>query len=196
MAVDKLIDSTQLDADLTSVANAIRSKADISGTLAFPSGFVTAIGNIVQQNGLEYEEGTYIPTEDVNRPTINFANSHTKPAFLIALVHLDGDPLVDVNYAQAFYFIDVYQLLGVGYPSSTSGFVYANAIYIYSASLSYASSGNTMIQTKYNNDNDSSYTTYRYWSSKEWFKPYASPVGATQRPFKKDHTYKWIALWK
>ena len=46
MAVDKLVDSTQLDADLTSVANAIRAKSGGSGSLAFPAGFVTEIGNI------------------------------------------------------------------------------------------------------------------------------------------------------
>ena len=32
--------------DLTAVANAIRTKADISGSLSFPSGFVSAIGDI------------------------------------------------------------------------------------------------------------------------------------------------------
>lgn len=46
MAVDKLVDSTQLDADLTSIANAIRTKGGTSAQLSFPSGFVTAIGNI------------------------------------------------------------------------------------------------------------------------------------------------------
>ena len=46
MAVDKLVDSTQLDADLTSVANAIRAKSGGSGQLAFPAGFVSEIGNI------------------------------------------------------------------------------------------------------------------------------------------------------
>ena len=46
MSVDKLVDSTQLDADLTSVANAIRAKSGGSGSLAFPSGFVSEIGNI------------------------------------------------------------------------------------------------------------------------------------------------------
>ena len=46
MAVDKLVDSALLDADLTSVANAIRTKGGTSASLAFPSGFVTAIGNI------------------------------------------------------------------------------------------------------------------------------------------------------
>lgn len=43
MAVDKLVDSTQLDTDLTSVANAIRTKGGTSSQLAFPSGFVSAV---------------------------------------------------------------------------------------------------------------------------------------------------------
>lgn len=46
MAVDKLVDSTQLDSDLTSVANAIRTKGGTSAQLAFPAGFVSAIGDI------------------------------------------------------------------------------------------------------------------------------------------------------
>lgn len=46
MSVDKLVDSTQLDSDLTSVANAIRAKSGGSGQLAFPAGFVSEIGNI------------------------------------------------------------------------------------------------------------------------------------------------------
>ena len=46
MAFDKLVDSTQLDSDLTSVANAIRTKGDTLSTLSFPTGFVTAINNI------------------------------------------------------------------------------------------------------------------------------------------------------
>lgn len=46
MAVDKLVDSTQLNSDLTSVANAIRTKGGTSAQLAFPAEFVSAIGNI------------------------------------------------------------------------------------------------------------------------------------------------------
>ena len=51
MAVDKLVDSTQLNSDLTSVANAIRAKSGGSGTLAFPAGFVSEIGNIPTGGG-------------------------------------------------------------------------------------------------------------------------------------------------
>ena len=51
MAVDKLVDSTQLNADLTSVANAIRTKGGTSASLAFPADFVTAIGAIPSGGG-------------------------------------------------------------------------------------------------------------------------------------------------
>ena len=46
MAVDKLVDSSQLNSNLTSVANAIRTKGGTSAQLAFPAGFVSAIGDI------------------------------------------------------------------------------------------------------------------------------------------------------
>lgn len=58
MAVDKLVDSTQLDADLTSVANAIRTKGGTSADLAFPSGFVSAVEAIPTGGGDDYEDFT------------------------------------------------------------------------------------------------------------------------------------------
>lgn len=51
MAVDKLVDSTQLDADLTSVADAIRTKGGTSASLAFPADFVQAIADIPTGGG-------------------------------------------------------------------------------------------------------------------------------------------------
>lgn len=57
MAV-KLVDSTQLDADLGSVANAIRTKGGTSGAMSFPSGFISAINAIptgVVPTGTKYE---------------------------------------------------------------------------------------------------------------------------------------------
>lgn len=51
MAVDKLVDSTQLDADLTSVADAIRSKGGTSASLAFPAGFISAVNAIPTGGG-------------------------------------------------------------------------------------------------------------------------------------------------
>lgn len=56
MAVDKLVDSAQLDADLTSVANAIRTKGGTSADLAFPAGFVQAIGDISSGDGVTLDD--------------------------------------------------------------------------------------------------------------------------------------------
>lgn len=53
MAVDKLVDSTQLDADLTSVADAIRAKGGTSGQLSFPAGFVNAVDAITTGVNIE-----------------------------------------------------------------------------------------------------------------------------------------------
>lgn len=65
MAVDKLVDSTQLDADLTSVANAIRAKSGGSNSLAFPSEFITEIASIPTGSSVQVDplsvtqNGTY-----------------------------------------------------------------------------------------------------------------------------------------
>lgn len=68
MSVDKLVDSTQLDADLTSVANAIRTKGGTSASLAFPAGFVSAIDAIpTGGGGFSYDDmaANSIPSGDV-----------------------------------------------------------------------------------------------------------------------------------
>ena len=51
MAVDKLVDSTQLNADLTAIADAVREKGGTSALLAFPDGFVNAIDAIQTGGG-------------------------------------------------------------------------------------------------------------------------------------------------
>lgn len=72
MAVDKLVDSTQLNSDLTSVANAIRAKSGGSGQLAFPAGFVSEIGNIPSGGGgFDFDVKTVTVSD--NTPTVDRA---------------------------------------------------------------------------------------------------------------------------
>ncbi len=51
MALDKLVDSAQLDAGLASVAGAIRTKGGTSAQLQFPAGFVSAVEAIPTGGG-------------------------------------------------------------------------------------------------------------------------------------------------
>jgi len=56
MALDKLVDSAALDANLTSVANAIRAKGGTSGPMAFPTGFVAAVEAIPKKETVEWHQ--------------------------------------------------------------------------------------------------------------------------------------------
>lgn len=60
MATYKVVDADQLDTDLTSVADAIRSKGGTSGALAFPVGFVNAV-NAIELSGGGGGEGGGLP---------------------------------------------------------------------------------------------------------------------------------------
>lgn len=60
MAYDKVVDSTVLNAGLTQIAEAIRAETGTGGTLAFPSGFVSAVEGLSSGGATEpYIEETY-----------------------------------------------------------------------------------------------------------------------------------------
>lgn len=64
MAYDKVVDSTVLDANLKSVADAIRTASGATGNLAFPTGFVNAISAIEAGGGnMEKHEITFASDE-------------------------------------------------------------------------------------------------------------------------------------
>lgn len=62
MAVDKLVDSTQLNTDLTAVANAIRAKGGTSAQLSFPAEFVSAI-EALSSSSILVDDPAYLATE-------------------------------------------------------------------------------------------------------------------------------------
>lgn len=79
MALDKLVDSSQLDADLLSVANAIRTKGGTSASLAFPAGFVSAVEAIPTGGG-----GASV--DDLNSQTLSGAVTITGTSLRAALL--------------------------------------------------------------------------------------------------------------
>lgn len=70
MAYDKAVDSTQLDAGLTEIANAIRTKGGTEEQLIFPGGFASAIQAITTGGGAGVD---IVITSTITNPT-EFAN--------------------------------------------------------------------------------------------------------------------------
>ena len=95
MAYDKVIDSAQLNADLESVADAIRDKGNTTEKLMFPAGMVSAIGDIKTKESVTWnqcpplvkaflDEVTYDPADYSNSQIASYAPatadvSNTKP---------------------------------------------------------------------------------------------------------------------
>ena len=205
MAVDKLVDSSQLNSDLTSVANAIRTKGGTSASLAFPSGFVSAIqaiptggggGSLTQDqdgylvvpttggstpSGLEYEEGTYTPSTDETNPEIFFTNTHTQlPAFVLI-----ADSTGERNIGSPQYggtMIANFESF-TGYPliASSSNYVVAYTRYVASNNGAYTGASQAV--------GNSTISDYMTTTS---FKP---SVSSTTRFWKAGVPYKWIAVW-
>lgn len=81
MAYDKVIDSAKLDADLTTVADAIRNKGGTSEALAFPAGFVSAIEAIEAGGGGGGGDVTppAAPTDGKTRVYVHLEYGRTSP---------------------------------------------------------------------------------------------------------------------
>lgn len=82
MAYDKLVDSSQLNSDLGDVADAIRAKSGGSSPLAFPSGFISEIGNISTGGGgslpsiiSKIDGGSFTPSSDTASDTQSVSHS-------------------------------------------------------------------------------------------------------------------------
>lgn len=76
MAIDKLVDSAQLESDLTSVANAIRAKTGGTADLAFPADFVSEIGSISGGGGYTIDD---VIEHDNYIGNITYTGTHVIP---------------------------------------------------------------------------------------------------------------------
>lgn len=114
MAYDKIIDSTQLDTDLTSVANAIRAKGGTSNSLTFPSGFVSAVNALPQMTGdlaylgkdVQQVSGEFYSKVDYLKNTLynGWSPSSTAKA-IVASVTLSSKKFSAANLDEWVYYI-------------------------------------------------------------------------------------------
>ena len=115
MSTYKKVDADQLDADLTSVADAIRERAGTAEKLNFPDGFVSAVGVIIDK--VIRKELTHIYSE-ISVVGINSAlSSYTK---------LESISMPNIKQSYAYLLDGCTSLKDVNFPSlekaSTSTF--------------------------------------------------------------------------
>ena len=97
MAIDKSVDSSQLDSDLTSVANAIRTKGGTSASLVFPLGFISAIGDISGGGGGSgAQTGTVTPSA-TGTTAITFGTAMNSYLFYIEMAETSKSSLVSAG---------------------------------------------------------------------------------------------------
>lgn len=89
MAVE-LVDATQLDSDLTDIADAIRLKGGTSASLAFPAGFVQAIGDIPTGGSSVEHIFTYIPASYSSSAALSVGDYVVDPSRLAIFLMSDN----------------------------------------------------------------------------------------------------------
>lgn len=116
MAYDKVIDSEVLNANLLSVANAIRKKGSTSDKLAFPAGFVEALNSmtIVSDN-------------------ITIGENTVTPNFLNLFYALENNKAVTGEFTLADYLPDTETIIFDSGLSEINGFFYVDTDYAYTA---------------------------------------------------------------
>ena len=147
MASDKLVDSTQLDADLTTVANAIRTKGGTSADLAFPAGFVSAIAAI-SGSGLKYKVGDFtLTTSGASNTSAGIThNLGVVPKCVIVWQDTYDDDNVPAEQVNAGYvyldrIIDMKQRLSSSASYSTS--IYCNFTIVANSTVGVGANGPT-----------------------------------------------------
>ena len=83
MAYDKVIDSSALDANLASIAEAIRTKGGTTDQLVFPAGFISAIEAIEAGGGggfdsIQTVSGSFTPDSLITAEVQEYPSSMCK----------------------------------------------------------------------------------------------------------------------
>ena len=168
--------------DLTSVANTIRTKGGTSGSLSFPNGWNSAINAISGGGGLEYEEGTFTPTSDINNYSISFSNSHANRPYHIIVTDVTGTPQSVSGGLLVWMCSTWYDAFGQAVEAGNETAFYGRIQYAVGGT-SYGMSGQNFTLI----DGTSTSAISRYVSN-TGFQLYTITCKANR-------TYKWIAVW-
>ena len=112
MADYKVVDAEKLNADLSGVANAIRAKAETSGGLVFPEGFISAVEGIQPSSD-------YIKKSDTNIYTSKFACGIYRPSSETHIANVS----ITVGFKPKIFYMRMFE--GVSTTNTTKRYVVA-----------------------------------------------------------------------
>lgn len=135
----------------------------------------------VPQGGLEYEQGTYEPTEDAESPVIRFTNQHDEAPSIIVFADVSDSLVGAGNKMTMFIYVDFESLFGK--PMLYTRTVKRSTFYTFSRLNGSGAVGTTTGEYDGDGVTQSSFTLY---DGKE---PTIYGWARTGQ------TYKWIAIW-
>lgn len=121
MAEDKYIATAE---DLTSVADAIRSKSGLTGSLAFPDGFVSGISGIAKASYI-HRTGRYIPPANLSVLTIPIGGVNRQPVLYVVVADNTSEPSGVIS---SVTFVNYYGIFNKTFAGSNGSTVYGDYI--------------------------------------------------------------------
>lgn len=135
----KVVDAEQLDSDLASVADSIRTKGGTSGKLAFPSGFKSAVEAISTGIEVQRVQGSVDLNSSKDEYTIDIG---FKPDIVY---------LYDIS--------ELYQGAGMCYSEEVTSFIFNSITYASSVYINYVNNATQSVSSVYiySNRNDNGF---------------------------------------
>ena len=164
----------------------------LEGYTAYGASGEKLTGTATGGGGLEYETGTWTPTEDVATYVISFANTHTEPPFFYIVSDATGTYSSATNTGYETLFVDWGHLFGVPMYEEESTPKYSEYRSRYKGSSDSLGGGGAMIGFPYTETTSQSSAYPRYFATETGIRAYAS---STSRYWRAGRTYKWIAVW-
>lgn len=175
------ISGTAVTVDVAELESGTKSITE-NGTGISVSGYSAVDVSVSGGGGLEYEEGTWTPTQDIAQQSISFTDTHTTRPWSVVLWDADGTIAPDSSNLQ-ISIISVSDYLGIQIPYSSTKSIYGFGSYVFAYNNSYSTASQSFTSA-------SSVNNYMSSSS---FKAYSNSTG---RYFRSGRTYKWVAVWK
>lgn len=180
--------------DTTIATNAAAASDIAQGKLAYVNGSLVTGTNQGGGGGggLEYESGTWTPSEDVSDYFITFSGTHSTAPFFYMVCDANGtyDSTSNTNFSITYY---NYEQMGGIVISGTSSDIYGEVRFRYRATNSGSTSASAVAINNSTSSTIDTTTPYpKYWAKSTGIRAYTN---SASRYWRSTRSYKWVAVW-